>query len=94
MRSPVAVYERREKSRSWHRDAMAAYKGRRPEEGPDKAEPAAKTSRRRPYPVLMAWRQFISCPSPGGRETSRSELIGDLVYHWPRRYQCTYRFPR
>ena len=34
--------------------------------GPDKAEPAAKTSRRRPYPVLMAWRQFISCPSPGG----------------------------
>ncbi|MBD3702719.1 hypothetical protein IE986_28305 [Klebsiella pneumoniae] len=45
---------------------MAAYKGRRPEGGgPDKAEPAAKTSRRRPYPVLMAWRQFISCPSPG-----------------------------
>ncbi len=33
MRSPVAVYERREKSRSWHRDAMAAYKGRRPEGG-------------------------------------------------------------
>ncbi|MBD3708818.1 hypothetical protein IE987_30840 [Klebsiella pneumoniae] len=47
---------------------MAAYKGRRPEGGgPDKKlEPAAKTSRRRPYPVLMAWRQFISCPSPGG----------------------------
>lgn len=33
MRSPVAVYERREKSGSWHRDAMAAYKGRRPEGG-------------------------------------------------------------
>ncbi len=42
MRSPVAVYERREKSRSWHRDAMAAYKSRRPEGGPDKAEPAAR----------------------------------------------------
>ncbi len=67
MRSPVTVFERREKSGSWHRDAMAAYKGRRPEgRGPDKAEPAATTSRRRPYPVLMARRRFISCSSPGG----------------------------
>ena len=33
MRSPVTVFERREKSGSWHRDAMAAYKSRRPERG-------------------------------------------------------------
>ncbi len=61
MRSPVTVFERREKSGSWHRDAMAAYKGRRPEGGG-----WTKRSRRRPYPVLMARRRFISCPSPGG----------------------------
>lgn len=42
MRSPVAVYERREKSRSWHRDAMAAYKGRRPEGGGRKSGAGGK----------------------------------------------------
>ena len=31
MRSPVAVYERREKSRSWHRDAQTQESGHRPE---------------------------------------------------------------
>ncbi|ART14432.1 hypothetical protein B8F96_28310 (plasmid) [Klebsiella pneumoniae] len=66
MRSPVAVYERREKSRSWHRDAMAAYKGRRPEGGAGQSGAGGKDKPATSLSGVDAWRQFISCPSPGG----------------------------
>ncbi|MBO2026041.1 hypothetical protein J4733_27845 [Klebsiella pneumoniae] len=43
---------------------MAAYKAADRRRGGQRA--GGKDGRRRRYPVLMAWRQFISCPSPGG----------------------------
>jgi hypothetical protein len=66
MRSPVAVYERREKSRSWHRDAMAAYKGRRTEEGAGQSGAGGKDKPATSLSGADGQRQFISCPSPGG----------------------------
>ncbi len=60
-------FDHREKSGSRCRDATdAVIRPRTGGMGPGEAEPAATTSRRRPYPVLMARRRFISCPSPGG----------------------------
>ena len=93
MRSPVAVYERREKSRAGIATRWLQYKGRRLEEGLDKAGAMAKTSRRSSLSVLMAWRQFISCRHPGGPDLSFWSLSAIWFYHRPRRYQCTYRFP-
>ncbi len=65
MRSPVAVYERREKAEAGIATRWLRIKAADRRRGPDSGA-GGKTSRRRPYPVLMAWRQFISCPSPGG----------------------------